>query len=72
MTIEICGYPNGCLTDDDRGETEIRLGLAPLSEPRAVVIDFGKPTRWIGMTAPIARELAAKLVELADKLERGE
>jgi hypothetical protein len=69
---EIRRYPDGRLGDDDMGETEMDVGLSPIDEPRAIVLRFPTPTKWVGMDADLARQLAAMLCELADKLDRGE
>ena len=49
-------------------EDALRIGLA-VGPAGNVLLDFGKEIRWIGLPPAIARELAAKLLELADKAE---
>lgn len=60
-------FPRGKLTERDEGETRIAIG----SSNGAVVMDFGKPTAWIGFTPEQADEIAESLREHARSL-RGE
>lgn len=50
-------FPEGKLTPEDEGE--IRVGITHLDGK--VVMDFGKPTAWIGFTAEQADQMAAVL-----------
>jgi len=47
-------FPDGKLTDSDEGEIAIAVG----SKDGKVVIDFGKPTAWIGFTPAQANDIA--------------
>lgn len=51
-------FPEGKLTPDDEGEIRIAIGA---DESGNVVIDFGKPVKWIGFNAEQALQLAASL-----------
>lgn len=59
-------FPRGKLTEKDEGEIGIRVAAVN----QTVVIDFGKPTAWIGFPPDDARALAASLVKYADEIER--
>jgi hypothetical protein len=52
-------YPEGALDETDQGE----LKLAIAADPKAgkVLVNFGKPVAWFGMTPQQARELAESL-----------
>ena len=56
-------YPLGALTPDDEGE----LRMAVTAQRGTVILTFGKPTAWIGMTPHDARALANALGEWAAK-----
>ena len=58
-------FPRGRLTPCDEGEIRIAVG----SKDGTVVIDFGKPTAWVGFPPADARALAASLVKHADAIE---
>jgi hypothetical protein len=49
-------YPRGKLTDEDEGQIKIAVAADPKTQ--TVLMDFGKPTAWIGFTAEEAVELA--------------
>lgn len=53
-------FPEGKLTQDDEGEIAIAIGAAP---DGTVVMDFGKPTAWIGFKK-------AQAIEIADTLRK--
>jgi hypothetical protein len=62
-------FPLGKLTPEDEGE--INIGITH-TEPKGgalgkVIIDFGKPTTWVGFTAKQAHEIAHTLLEHAAK-----
>jgi hypothetical protein len=61
-------FPEGQLRPDDEGE--IRFGVA--QHGGKVVISFGKPTAWIGMSPQQARHLAKTLRRLADEARRAD
>jgi len=52
-------FPNGKLNDDDEGE--ITVAIAADKAKGVVVIDFGKPTAWIGFTPDQAVDIAEML-----------
>lgn len=54
-------FPLGKLTPEDEGE--IAIGFA--RHDGKVIVDFGKPTAWIGFTPEQADEIADKLREFA-------
>jgi len=58
-------YPRGKLSEDDEGQLTVAFG----TKDGTVVIHFGKPIAWIGLGANDARAWAAKLLELADRVE---
>lgn len=58
-------FPAGKLTPDDEGEIRIAIG----SREGKVVIDFGKPTAWIGFDPTQARDIAACLIKHADEID---
>ena len=61
-------FPGGKLTEDDRGEVAIAVGV---SEGK-VVVDFGTNVTWIAMDRVDAHNLGRRLVKLAKKLKREE
>ncbi len=52
-------YPRGKLSEDDSGEIAIAIAADP--KTGTILIDFGKPTAWIGFTPRQAVELAEDL-----------
>ena len=58
-------FPQGKLRDDDNGALSFRVGILE----NKIVVQFGVPVEWIGLDAPLARALAAKLIEKADLIE---
>jgi hypothetical protein len=56
-------FPEGQLCDDDEGEICFQIG----SNGAKVVMDFGKPTAWIGMNPQQAGDVASSLIEHARK-----
>lgn len=59
-------YPHGKLTEEDEGEIAIAVG----QHDGKVVIDFGKPTAWIGFTAEQAEELGNLILQHGRELRR--
>ncbi len=57
-------FPEGKLTKMDEGELAMAIG----THQGKVVIDFGKPTAWIGFTKEQAYELANTLRDKANSL----
>jgi hypothetical protein len=58
-------FPEGKLTPEDEGEIQIAIG----HKDGKVVVDFGKPTVWIGFTPAQARDIADLLMLRADTCE---
>lgn len=59
-------FPRGMISRDDEGA----LPVAFTVKNNTVVLDFRKSLTWIGLGAEDARKWAAKLVELADRIEQ--
>jgi len=59
-------FPRGKLHESDEGE--LRLGVTV--DQGTVIVAFGKPVAWLGLTPQIARDLARALVERADEAAR--
>jgi hypothetical protein len=59
-------FPEGQITLDDEGA--IQFALKP--ENGKLVIDFGKPVQWVGMTPQEACDLAGSLVKMARAIAR--
>ena len=56
-------FPLGAMTPDDEGQ--IRMGIT--AEHGKVIIAFGKPIAWIGLSPKEARNMARMLGECADR-----
>lgn len=56
-------FPRGKLHESDEGE--LQLGVTV--NQGTVIIAFGKPVAWMGLTPQIARDLAAALITRADE-----
>lgn len=56
-------FPRGKLHESDEGE--LRLGVTV--DQGTVIVVFGKPVAWLGLTPQMARDLAATLLERADE-----
>ena len=56
-------FPYGTITPDDEGE----IRLAVTAQGGKVIIAFGKPIAWLGMSPREARQFAKALSEWADK-----
>lgn len=57
-------YPAGKLNDSDEGRFELNVGISA-DNPQRVLIDFGRPVHWVGMTGDEAIGLAQLLVKHA-------
>jgi hypothetical protein len=57
-------FPQGKLNDSDEGE--IRLGISNFKGK--VIMNFGKPTAWIGFDPKQARDIAEMLLKHADRI----
>lgn len=60
-------YPEGPLGELDEGE--IRFGVA--HHDGKILINFGKPVAWLGMSTDQAKDLARLLLKLANPITRG-
>lgn len=59
-------YPHGMLTKTDEGSIQFAVG----DKDGKVVIDFGSPVAWIGMTPQQAMDLAASIMSRARQVAR--
>jgi hypothetical protein len=59
-------YPEGKLTQSDHGELEFRITAVD----GRVVMDWGQPVQWVGLTPSEARAIADALVRQAEEAER--
>lgn len=57
-------FPMGHLNKDDEGE--IRIGVT--SSNGKVVIDFGKPIHWVGLSPEQAKDIAEVLISRANEI----
>lgn len=62
--------PYGRLANDETDEGELMFAMAADPVNSIVRVEFGKPVQWLGLPVTQARELAAKLLELADEVEK--
>jgi hypothetical protein len=62
----IDAYPHGKLTASDEGAIQFAVGV----KDGKVVLDFGTPVQWIGMTAQDAADLASTLLSKAREAGR--
>jgi hypothetical protein len=58
-------FPDGSMDNGDEGE----LRMAVFAKDGCVVIDFGKPTSWIGLAPDQAQEFAHTLLKWAEKCQ---
>ncbi len=59
-------YPRGKLNLSDEGALTVAFAV----QDGTVLLHFGKPVKWIGLGAVDARAWAARLLELADRIEQ--
>lgn len=57
-------FPRGKLNADDEGELEMSIGI----QDKTVILDFGKPVKWLGLAKQDAVNLANSLLEKANQL----
>ena len=57
-------YPSGKLTNEDEGE--LKLGI--VNYKNKVVIEFGKPTHWIGLDKNEAINFANAIINNAKEI----
>jgi hypothetical protein len=60
-------YSQGRIAPDDDGDLAIAVAADP--DHRTIIIRFGKPTEWIGMSADHARHLITLLQDEINFLE---
>ena len=56
-------FPRGKLHESDEGELQMGVTV----KQGTVIVAFGTPVAWLGLTPQIARDLAATLLERADE-----
>jgi hypothetical protein len=61
-------YPKGKLCKDDKGE--LRLAVAADIKNMTVVIDFGKPVKWLALHKEETKGFIEILQKHLEKLER--
>jgi hypothetical protein len=59
-------FPEGKLTKTDEGAIHFAIG----SKGDKVILDFGKPVHWVGMSAQQAADLASSLMKAARRVGR--
>ena len=59
-------FPGGKLTEDDEGALNLAIG----GKDGKVVIDFGTPVVWIGLTPQEAAEFASLILKYAKEMAR--
>jgi len=64
MTDPLTTYPRGKFCEDDEGELAMRIGI----QDKTVILDFGKPVKWLGLAKQDAANLAKSLLEKANQL----
>lgn len=57
-------YPQGKLNDDDEGALLIAMAI----KDKTLIIDFGKPTHWIGLPKDQAIVFSKMILEAANKI----
>lgn len=57
-------YPRGKFCEDDEGELTMGIGI----QDKTIIIDFGKPVKWLGLAKQDAVNLANSLLEKANQL----
>ncbi len=60
-------FPDGHFSEFDEGE--IQFGVAHFDGK--IVVNFGKPVAWLGMSTDQAKDLARLLLKLANPITRG-
>jgi hypothetical protein len=57
-------YPRGKLCNDDEGELVLRICV----QDKTVILDFGKPVKWLGFSKQDALNLAETLIKRANEI----
>lgn len=60
-------FPDGKVDPSDEGELIFRISI----QNGLVQFDFGKPVAWLSMAPADARQVASRLVELANECDTG-
>jgi hypothetical protein len=61
-------YPEGKLNEHDEGEIAFAVAADP--KHKKVLIDFGKPVAFLGMTGEQAKQLGQMLIDKAAQIDR--
>lgn len=61
-------FPEGRICDDDDGSITFKIGADP--DKNVVVLEFSKPTAWVGMQPQQAIELAQMLIKHARSIAK--
>lgn len=59
-------YPRGKLNENDEGELCMAVGI----RDKTIIIDFGKPVAWIGLSALDARSFIKLLSSKVTEIEK--
>lgn len=59
-------FPEGKLNENDEGE--IALGIAADKDNKKIIMNFGKPTAWIGFNVEQALNIANTLIKKASEI----
>lgn len=60
-------FPKGKLNDFDEGEIQLAIGID--GKNQVMIIDFGTPTKWIGLPKKEATEFAELILKRAKELK---
>lgn len=59
-------FPDGKVANRD-DEGEIKFGIS--NNGSEVLLDFGKPVAWLGISPALARQLSSLLIKHADQVD---
>lgn len=57
-------FPDGKIHESDEGELQMAIGIYENN----VIIEFGTPVKWLGLSKEDTLNLAQKLIDNANKL----
>lgn len=60
-------FPRGQLNEDDEGK--LMIAMLPDFKHDVVRIEFGKAVAWLALDSKLAREIAERLLDFANKLD---
>jgi hypothetical protein len=63
-------FPRGKMNTDDEGELQFAVGSDP--DKHKVIINFGKPVAWIGISPADAEQIAQSLIKHARRARGGD